>query len=96
MAAVPRTEPLAIASIVCAVANFLGAFVVGAILAVVFGKMAEKNIAQNPTLEGAALARTGIIVGWVGIALGVAFILLAVAFLGVFSSTSGDVIQVPN
>ena len=92
MAAVPRTEPFAIASIVCAVANFFGAFVIGAILAVVFGKIAQKNIAQNPSLEGANLARMGIIIGWVGIGLIVAFIVLAFGVLGIFSaSTESDV-----
>jgi hypothetical protein len=89
---VPRTDPYAIASIVCAVANFLGVFLIGAILGIVFGKMAQKNIAQNPSLEGAGLARMGIIVGWVGIGVFVAFILLAIAFLGVFSvSTESEV-----
>jgi hypothetical protein len=88
MGAVPRTEPFAIASIVCAVANFFGAFLIGAILAIVFGKMAQKNMAQNPSLEGAGLARMGIIVGWVGIGLVIAFILLGIAFLGVFTSST--------
>jgi hypothetical protein len=88
MAAVPRTEPFAIASIVCAVANFFGAFLIGAILAIVFGKMAQKNIARNPALEGANLARMGIIVGWVGIGLVIAFLLLGIAFLGVFTSST--------
>jgi hypothetical protein len=92
MAAVPRTEPFAIVSIVCAVANFFGAFIIGAILAIVFGKMAQKNIAQNPALEGANLARMGIIIGWVGIGVLVAFILLGIAFLGVFSSSTTDVV----
>jgi len=86
IAAVPRTEPFAIASIVCAVANFFGIFIIGAILGIVFGKMAQKNIAQNPALEGAGLARMGIIIGWVGLGLVLAFFLLAVAFLGVFSA----------
>lgn len=92
MAAVPRTDPYAIASIVCAVANFFGAFLIGAILAIVFGKMAQKNFAENPALEGAGLARMGIIVGWVGVGLVIAFVLLAVAFLGVFTSETTDVV----
>jgi len=87
---VPRTEPFAIASIVCAIANFFGAFFIGAILAIVFGKVAQKNIAQNPTLEGGNLARMGIIIGWVGIGLMVAFVVLAVGLLGVFSSSTSD------
>ncbi len=92
ISAVPRTEPFAIASIVCAVANFFGIFIIGAILGIVFGKMAQKIIAQNPALEGASLARTGIIIGWVGLGLVLAFFLLAIAFLGVFSvSTSNEV-----
>ena len=96
IAAVPRTEPFALASIVCAVANFFGAFVIGAILAIVFGKIAQKNIAQNPALEGANLARTGVIVGWVGIAIGLVFLLLAVAMLGVFGTSHSEIIQVPT
>jgi len=92
MAAVPRTEPFAIASIVCAVANFFGIFLIGSILGIVFGKIAQKNIARNPSLEGAGLARMGIIIGWVGLGLLVAFFVLAVGMLGVFSSsTESDV-----
>jgi hypothetical protein len=90
MAAVPRTEPFAIASIVCAVANFFGFFLIGAILAIVFGKIAQKNIAQNPALEGARLARMGIIVGWVGVGLVLAFLVLGFGLLGIFSSSSNE------
>src|SRR5215210_564783 len=64
ISAMPRTDPYAIASIACAVANFFGIFLIGAILGIVFGKMAQKNIARNPALEGEGLARMGIIVGW--------------------------------
>jgi Domain of unknown function (DUF4190) len=94
IAAMPRTEPFAIASIVCAVANFFGAFVIGAVLAIVFGKVAQKNIARNPALEGANLARMGIIVGWVGVGLVVAFVVLAVGVLGIFSASTGDFVPV--
>ena len=88
----PRTEPFAIASVACAVANFFGIFLIGAILGIVFGKIAQKNIARNPALEGANLARLGIIIGWVGIGVLVGFIVLGFAFFGVFStSTSTEV-----
>jgi hypothetical protein len=73
------------------VANFFGIFVIGAILGIVFGKLAQKNIAQNPALEGVGLARTGIILGWVGIGLFVAFIVIGFAFLGIFSSSTTEV-----
>jgi hypothetical protein len=90
ISAVPRTEPFAIASIACAVANFFGLFLIGSILGIVFGKIAQKNLAQNPALEGASLARMGIIIGWVGIAVVVGFLLLGFAFLGVFSSSTSS------
>jgi hypothetical protein len=52
--------------------------------------MAQKNIAQNPALEGANLARMGIIIGWVGVAVVVAFFVLGFAFLGIFSSSTSQ------
>jgi hypothetical protein len=90
LATASRTEPYAIASIVCAVANFLGLFVVGAVLAVVFGKMAERRIAENPALEGASLARTGVIVGWVGVGIGALMLLLGITALGIFTNATGN------
>jgi hypothetical protein len=84
MASVNRTEPFAIASIACAVGNFVGAFLVGAVLGIVFGKIAQKNIAANPALEGASLARAGIIVGWVGVGIVGAFLLLGITAFGFF------------
>ena len=87
MVSVNRTEPYAIASIVCAIANFVGVFFVGAILAIVFGKMSEKRIAENPALDGAGLARTGIVIGWVGLAFGLGMILLGITALGIFTSS---------
>ena len=44
--------------------------------------MAENRIAADPTLGGEGLARAGIIVGWVGLAIGAVFLML---FLTVFS-----------
>jgi uncharacterized protein DUF4190 len=72
------------------VANFLGLFVVGAVLAVVFGKMAERRIAENPALEGASLARTGVIVGWVGVGIGALMLLLGITALGIFTNATGN------
>lgn len=83
---ISRTDGYAIASIVCAVANFVGFFFVGGVLGVIFGKMAERRIAENPGREGASLARAGIVVGWVGIAVGLLFLLLGIAAFGAFST----------
>lgn len=88
MATVNRTDPYAIAAIVCAIGNFVGLFFVGAILAIVFGKMAEKRIAANPGVEGAGLARAGIVIGWVGLAVGAAIFLLGLTAFGILSGSS--------
>lgn len=81
-AAAARTDGYAIASIVCSVGAFFGAFIVGSILGIVFGKMARERLAADPTLAGEGLAQAGIILGWVGLAVGVAVLML---FLTVFS-----------
>ena len=82
MAAANRTDGYAIASVACSAGAFFGAFVVGSILGIVFGKMAQTRIAADPGLGGEGLAQAGIILGWVGLAVGV--VILA-AFLTVFS-----------
>jgi hypothetical protein len=76
-----RMEGYAIASLVCSVAAFFGPVVIGSVLGVVFGKMALRRIAEDPNLDGASLARAGIIIGWVGLALVGVFLLFALIAL---------------
>ena len=83
MTVVARTDGYAIASIACSGAAFFGAFIVGSIAGIIFGKMAETRIAADPTLGGEGLAKAGIIVGWVGLAMGaLAFGLFLTVFSG--------------
>jgi hypothetical protein len=70
-----RMEPYAIASLVCSIAAFFVPIVIGSVLGIVFGNMARRRIAEEPGLEGASLARAGVIIGWTGLAL-VGFYLL--------------------
>ena len=72
-----RTEGFAIASLVCGIVGFFGVPIVGSILAIVFGRTARTRIAADPELGGAEMARAGVIIGWIGLAIGV----LAVLFL---------------
>ena len=72
-----QMNPLAIASLVCSV---LWLYWIGAILGVVFGHIAKKQIDEsNGTQEGRALALAGLIVGWVEIGLLVIIIIIIVA-----------------
>jgi hypothetical protein len=75
----PRTNGYAIASLVLGI---VGPLIVGHILAIVFGNRAKQEIeASNGQQTGTGFATAGIILGWVGIGLGVLFLLV---FLGVF------------
>ena len=70
-----RTSGTAIASLVCGIAAFGPIPVIGSIAALVLGYSARKEIERTPGLEGEGFATAGIILGWIGVAVG---------FLGVF------------
>lgn len=80
------TNGLAIASLCCSVVGCI--YGIPAILAIVFGFVARSQIKQTGQ-QGAGLALAGIIVGFVWIALGLAFLALVVA--GIASDSSGCV-----
>lgn len=74
-------ESFAIASLACAIAGFVVIPVIGHILGIVFGHMSRGNLKKNPQLEGETLARAGIIIGWVGLAVSILVIALIVALV---------------
>jgi hypothetical protein len=77
---VPRTNSLAIASLVCGMCQlFLGIF--SGIPAIVLGHVARRQIRETGE-QGAGLALTGLILGYVGIALTVLFVILIIALIG--------------
>jgi hypothetical protein len=69
-----RTNPLAIAALVCGVAQFCGLFPAG-ILAIIFGHKARRRIQQTGE-GGDGLALAGLILGYISIAM----IAIAIAF----------------
>ncbi|MGH8971664.1 MAG: DUF4190 domain-containing protein [Acidimicrobiia bacterium] len=79
LAAVNRTDGYAIASFVCSASAFFGTFLFGSVIGIILGKMSKTRLAADSELEGEGLAQTGIVLGWVGIALGLLFLLLGVA-----------------
>lgn len=56
---------------------------IGSVLALVFGYIAKKQIAQRNE-SGAGMATAGIVLGWIGVGTFVVFFLLPL--LGLFSS----------
>ena len=89
------THSMAIVSLVLSI---LGLFppilpLVGPIAGVITGMMARKEILARPDLyTGEGIARAGIILGWVGIALTLAVclvVVLGILFFSISSSSSG-------
>jgi hypothetical protein len=72
----PQTNGLAVAALVCSVAGIVAGFTfpVGAIL----GHVALKQLRERGE-SGAGLAKAGIIIGWIGTALMLAFVVLLIA-----------------
>jgi hypothetical protein len=78
------TNGLAIASLVCGLLQF-AVPVVMTVLALVFGYVARNQIRERGE-SGEGMAKAGIILGWVGVALGVLGLLF---FVAAFSALDG-------
>jgi hypothetical protein len=78
-APVPKNNGMAIASLVLGI---LWICSVGSILAVIFGYMAKKQIKESGGVEqGDGMATAGIVLGWIGIAFLILYLIgLAVGF----------------
>jgi hypothetical protein len=74
----PRTNGLAIASLVLGIAQIF-LCIIGGILALVFGYIARRQIDESGgTQGGRGMAIAGIILGWIGIGLGIVYIVVVI------------------
>ena len=73
-----RTNSLAVAALVCGIVQFIGFWLLGTIPAIVLGHMARNQIRQRGE-QGAGLALAGLILGYVGLALTVIFVIIVIA-----------------
>ena len=90
-AAYRQTEGLAVASLVLGLAGLFVCPVICSIIAVVVGYQARRKLRDDPTLDGEGLAKAGIILGWVGTALGI------VVIVGIIvAALSGVTVDVPS
>ena len=76
-----RTSGLAIASLALGVIGFFAVPLLASILAIVFGRNAQREIARDPSLGGEGYAQAGVILGWVGLAFAALFFLLVLALI---------------
>lgn len=65
-----RTDGQAIASLILGIVGLTMCPLVPSIIAVIVGNQAKARLDIDPSLQGAELARVGVILGWIGIALG--------------------------
>jgi hypothetical protein len=93
----PPTSPLAIVSLVASILGLIGILpLIGSVVGVVLGHIALNQIKARPNaVGGSGLAKAGLIIGYIGIALMVLVILLVCVFwlvaivgAGVLGSTS--------
>ena len=76
--AAPKTNGLAIASLVCSF--FFWLYGIGAVLAIVFGFIARSQIKRSAGMQrGGGMALAGIIIGFAGIVIGVVLAVVIVA-----------------
>jgi len=82
-----QTSSLAVISLISGIASYFIVPLLGAIAAVITGNMAKKEIRQSAgQLTGEAMARWGMILGWVNIGLSlVGFCLLMLFITGVLT-----------
>ncbi|MDQ4018676.1 MAG: DUF4190 domain-containing protein [Actinomycetota bacterium] len=79
-AARPRTSGAAIASLVLGILGLFAIPLITSLAAIVLGRRAQREIAESPGLSGEGLAKAGVILGWIGVALMVAGIIIGVLF----------------
>lgn len=84
-----RTEGSAIAALVMGILGIVGCPLILSIPAIIVGNQARNKIRHDPTLEGEGMARAGVILGWIGIALFAVGALVALLFLVIGVSTGG-------
>lgn len=75
-----KSEPLALASLICSGVGLCGfccgLFLMAAIAGIVCGHLALSRIKANPELEGRGLAMAGLVIGYIVIAVWLAWVLL--------------------
>lgn len=85
-----RVSGIAIASFVLGLFNIIP--IIGAILAIVFGKKAKIAIESDPELTGRGLATTGIVLGWISLICTIVASIIIIAAL-VIPATRGAIEQ---
>jgi hypothetical protein len=82
-----RTNGLAIAAMICGIAQFVGFWLLGTIPAIILGHMARRQIKQTGE-QGAGMATAGLVLGYIGAVLTIFVVIAIVAVVVANPSTS--------
>ena len=83
------TSGMAITSLILSIAGLTVVPVIGSVLALILGYMAQRDIRQRPTeTSGEGLAKAGIVMGWIGVVLGVLVVCGIIAAFGLCAVAS--------
>ena len=84
---VTKTNTMAIVSLVCSIIGILsfGTFVF-AIIGIICGHMALNQLRVEPNQHGEGMAKAGLIIGYITVAISLLFVLLGGAILGTLLS----------
>ena len=86
----PSPSGWAVISLISGIANFLGIWFLGAVVARITGYVAKNEIDKsNGSIGGERLANTGIILGWVGI--GLSILMLCLTLLVILGVIGGSI-----
>ena len=92
MMTMPRTNGLAVASLVCGIGQFLGFWLLASVPAVICGHMARRRIRQTGE-QGDGMALAGLVLGWIGIGLSALFVAAIVIGVAFIAGHSGPPVQ---
>ncbi|MFK4837032.1 DUF4190 domain-containing protein, partial [Microbacterium sp. ZW T2_14] len=79
----PKTNTLAIVSLIASIASFIIVPFVGSVVGVITGHMSLNQLKTSGE-QGRGMALAGTIVGWVGLGLAILGIIAAILFFGFF------------
>lgn len=93
----PPTSTLSLTSLIMGIVGWVFLPIVGAIIAVITGHMAKKEISQsNGLLAGDGMATAGLVLGYSNLALGLCVCLALVLFPALLLGVFGTIDQIFN
>lgn len=76
-----RTSGLALASLGLGLVGLFIAPLIASTIAIILGHLARRDLRRDSTLAGNGFALAGIVLGWIGVVIGIVFLILLFAIV---------------